>query len=121
MALIEAVFKRSASNRTLTFQTISEEAKVSPFEVEHLVMKALRHVHAPCHLMLCLHLTLDYPSLKLIKGTLDQVEEKAHIHWVQPRVLSKDQIGELAERLTTWCDKLQKVETFTQTEMLANA
>jgi 26S proteasome regulatory subunit N9 len=101
MALIEAVFKRSALNRTMTFQAISEETKLPRDEVEHLVMKAL--------------------SLKLIRGRLDQVEEKAHISWVQPRVLSKEQIGELAERLTTWCEKLQKVETFTQAEMQVGA
>lgn len=49
-------------------------------------------------------------SLKLIRGTLDQVDEKAHISWVQPRVLSRPQIGELAGRLDVWIERLGQVE-----------
>lgn len=47
MALIEAVFKRTANNRSMSFQTIAEEVRLPRDEVEHLVMKALRFV-APC-------------------------------------------------------------------------
>ena len=42
MALIESVFKRNASDRTMSFQTIAEETRLPINEVEHLVMKALR-------------------------------------------------------------------------------
>jgi 26S proteasome regulatory subunit N9 len=49
-------------------------------------------------------------SLKLIRGSLDQVEEKAYISWVQPRVLSREQIGGLATRLDEWVKKLNSVE-----------
>lgn len=42
MALIESVFKRSANDRTMTFQTIAEETRLAMDEVEHLIMKALR-------------------------------------------------------------------------------
>ncbi|KDQ08980.1 hypothetical protein BOTBODRAFT_37509, partial [Botryobasidium botryosum FD-172 SS1] len=92
MALIEAAFKRGINGRTMSFQTIAEETKLPHDEVEHLVMKAL--------------------SLHLIRGTLDQVSSTAHISWVQPRVLSRQQIGELAVRLGGWCEKLQKTENF---------
>ncbi|KAG8908979.1 26S proteasome regulatory subunit [Tulasnella sp. 403] len=92
MALIESVSKRSAEQRTMSFQTIAEETRLPIDEVEHLVMKAL--------------------SLKLIRGTLDQVDQKASITWVQPRVLSRNQIQQLADRLDTWCSKLAKVEHF---------
>jgi len=34
--------------------------------------------------------------LKLIRGSIDQVDQKAVITWVQPRVLSRGQIGKLA-------------------------
>jgi len=57
-------------------------------------------------------------SLKLIKGSLDQVEEKAIITWVQPRVLSREQIGILGKRLEEWVDKLQKVEARIAPEVL---
>jgi len=46
MALIEAVFRRKSSERTLTFQEIAEETHTQLAEVEHLVMKALRRVYA---------------------------------------------------------------------------
>ena len=47
MALIESVFKRSADNRTMPFQTIAEETRLPVNEVEHLVMKALRYDSFP--------------------------------------------------------------------------
>ncbi|KAM6493081.1 hypothetical protein JOM56_011215 [Amanita muscaria] len=100
MALIESVFKRSADNRTMSFQTIGEETRLPIDEVEHLVMKAL--------------------SLKLIRGSIDQVEQTAHITWVQPRVLSREQIGGLSERLKQWVEKLGKVEERIAPEVLAS-
>jgi len=101
MALIESVFKRSADDRTMSFQTIAEETRLPLNEVEHLVMKAL--------------------SLKLIRGTLDQVDQKAHITWVQPRVLSRAQIGHLERRLSAWVDKLNSVEQRIAPEVLVSA
>lgn len=44
MALIEPVFKRSADNRTMSFQVITEETWFLVDEVEQLVTKALRWV-----------------------------------------------------------------------------
>ncbi|KAJ7273374.1 hypothetical protein C8J57DRAFT_1129200 [Mycena rebaudengoi] len=90
MALIESVFKRAADDRTMSFQTIAEETRLPLEEVEHLLMKAL--------------------SLKLIRGSLDQVDQKAQITWVQPRVLSRQQIGTLAKTLEEWVNKLNRVE-----------
>ena len=52
----------------------------------------------------------SFCSLKLIKGSLDQVDQKAQITWVQPRVLSPEQIGVLAKRLQTWGERLHTVE-----------
>jgi len=90
MALIESVFQRAPHKRTLAFSTIAHETRLPENEVEHLVMKAL--------------------SLKLIKGSLDQVERRAVITWVQPRVLSRQQIAGLAERLAGWVGQLNAVE-----------
>jgi 26S proteasome regulatory subunit N9 len=42
MALIESVFARGTYDRTMSFQTISEETRLPLDEVEHLIMKALR-------------------------------------------------------------------------------
>ena len=49
------------------------------------------------------------PSLGLIKGSIDQVNSLANIHWVQPRVLDADQSRALYERLTEWADKVGQV------------
>ncbi|KAI0298961.1 hypothetical protein B0F90DRAFT_1729588 [Multifurca ochricompacta] len=101
MALIESVFARGAYDRTMSFQTISEETRLPLDEVEHLIMKAL--------------------SLKLIRGSIDQVDQKAVITWVQPRVLSRSQIGKLAERLDTWKKKLDGVAERIAPELLVSS
>jgi 26S proteasome regulatory subunit N9 len=116
MALIDSVFRRNANNRTLSFQTIAEETRLPLNEVEHLVMKALRFVFFLLFSLLVF--TVRSLSLKLIKGSLDQVERKAVITWVQPRVLSREQIGGLANRLEDWVDKLKNVEAKIAPEVL---
>lgn len=81
-ALTEAVFRRPPHERTMTFLTISLETKVQPDEIEHLIMKAL--------------------SLGLLRGSIDEVGEVAHITWVQPKVLDMKQIGNMRQRLLDW-------------------
>ena len=56
MALIESVFARGAYDRTMSFQTISEETRLPLDEVEHLIMKALRW-------LLLLSATFDFKML----------------------------------------------------------
>ncbi|KAK4051391.1 hypothetical protein OIV83_002875 [Microbotryomycetes sp. JL201] len=94
MALIESVFKRPTNDRVLPFSVIANDARVPVDEVEHLLMKAL--------------------SLKLIKGTIDQVSSSTSISWVQPRVLDRMQIGGLRDRLAGWSDKVSAVGDFAQ-------
>jgi 26S proteasome regulatory subunit N9 len=60
-------------------------------------------------------------SLKLIRGELDQVAGTAHISWVQPRVLRREQIAALAGRLEAWCTRLGAVEQRIQPELLVGA
>ena len=60
-------------------------------------------------------------SLGLVRGTLDEIDQKAHITWVQPRVLDREQIGALAERLKAWTDKLKNVEQRIAPEVLTSA
>lgn len=81
MCLMEMTFK--SHDGILTFQQIANYARIDPSDVEMLVMRAL--------------------SLKLVKGTIDQVGEKVHLWWVQPRVLNKAQILSLRSRLDTLC------------------
>ncbi|CAK7201875.1 26S proteasome regulatory subunit [Sporothrix eucalyptigena] len=81
-ALTEAVFRRPPHQRSMSFATIAQETNVQPDEIEHLVMKAL--------------------SLGLLRGTIDQVDEVAHINWVQPKVLDMKQIDNMRQRLGEW-------------------
>ncbi|TEY85123.1 hypothetical protein BOTCAL_0017g00370 [Botryotinia calthae] len=81
-ALTEAVFRRPPHDRAMTFRTISEETKVRPDEIEHLIMKAL--------------------SLGLLRGSIDQFDEIARINWVQPKVLDMGQIEGMRTRLEEW-------------------
>ncbi|KAH9473920.1 hypothetical protein MJO28_000247 [Puccinia striiformis f. sp. tritici] len=92
MALIDAVFRRSVTDRIMPFGVIASETKLPVNEVEHLVMKAL--------------------SLGLIKGSLDQISGTASITWVQPRVLNKQQIEALKKKLDDWTNRVMKVGEF---------
>ena len=90
MSLIDLVFRLPSSSRvSIPFSRIATETQLPVEEVEYLIMKAL--------------------SLDLIKGDIDQVDQKARITWVQPRVLGKDQIDGLRERLDEWSNKVVTV------------
>lgn len=93
-ALIEAIFQRPTSARTLSFDTIAKETHLVPDEVEHLVMKAL--------------------SLGLLKGFIDQVSQTVSITWLQPRVMNKDQIESMRQRLVKWDEDVNKLGTWMQ-------
>ncbi|OLL21850.1 putative 26S proteasome regulatory subunit rpn9 [Neolecta irregularis DAH-3] len=91
-ALTEAVFKRPPNNRILSFDTIANETRLLPEEVEHLVMKAL--------------------SLGLIRGNMDQVSETCEVTWVQSRVLERPQIASMSQKFRDWVslvDNLEKI------------
>ncbi|KAK9469836.1 hypothetical protein V1512DRAFT_257125 [Lipomyces arxii] len=92
MALIEAVFRRPVSDRTLSFRTIATETQITNEEVEHLVMKAL--------------------SLGLIQGSIDQVSERVTITWLQPRIMTTGQIESMRLRLENWYTSVGQLETW---------
>lgn len=71
LCLMEMAFQRPGSR--LSFEEIAAQTRLPLNEVEVLVMKAL--------------------SLGLVRGTIDQVDGQVHMQWVQPRVLSRDQVG----------------------------
>jgi len=96
LALMELVFARPTESRVLPFKEVGDAVKLPADEVELLVMKAL--------------------SLKLIRGSIDQVNETVSIWWVQPRVLDLGQIGKMKERLGNWISSVNQLETFMQNE-----
>eukprot|EP00027_Filamoeba_sp_ATCC50430_P007020 CAMPEP_0168558914 /NCGR_PEP_ID=MMETSP0413-20121227/10234_1 /TAXON_ID=136452 /ORGANISM="Filamoeba nolandi, Strain NC-AS-23-1" /LENGTH=387 /DNA_ID=CAMNT_0008590087 /DNA_START=79 /DNA_END=1239 /DNA_ORIENTATION=+ len=96
LALMELVFNKTADQRTIAFQELARTTKVPENEVELVVMRAL--------------------SLKLIKGTIDGVNQTVTITWVQPRVLDMNQIKKMRDRVGEWKQKTQQVLNFVQNE-----
>lgn len=95
-ALCEAVFSKPTSDRTLSFEYIAKETHLISDEVEHLVMKAL--------------------SLGLIKGSIDEVEQKVTITWLQPRVLSVEHIESMRNRLDQWSSDVDNLGKWMEDE-----
>ncbi|KAF7707766.1 hypothetical protein HF521_018984 [Silurus meridionalis] len=89
LCVMEMTFTRPANHRQLTFQEISQSTKVPVNEVELLVMKAL--------------------SVGLLRGNIDEVDQKVQMTWVQPRVLDLPQIKGMKERLDFWCGDVKSM------------
>lgn len=84
MALVESVFSKSV--RILTFEDIAQATHLEVDNVEHLIMKAI--------------------SLGLLKGVINQVDQTVNITWVQPRIISGDQITKMRDRLVEWDEQV---------------
>eukprot|EP00189_Rhodosorus_marinus_P010031 CAMPEP_0184738272 /NCGR_PEP_ID=MMETSP0315-20130426/967_1 /TAXON_ID=101924 /ORGANISM="Rhodosorus marinus, Strain UTEX LB 2760" /LENGTH=384 /DNA_ID=CAMNT_0027205917 /DNA_START=55 /DNA_END=1209 /DNA_ORIENTATION=- len=95
LALMELAFTRTAG-RTITFAEISETCRLPESEVEFLLMRAL--------------------SLKLISGTIDGVDRCITITRVQPRVLGRDPIRLMAERLDEWSAEVNETLLLVQSK-----
>jgi len=91
LCLMEMTFQRPATDRQLTFDTISQTARINKEDVELLVMKAL--------------------SLDLVRGSIDEIDQKCHMTWVQPRVLDRTQIANMQGRLTCLTSDISQMET----------
>ncbi|XP_035388149.1 26S proteasome non-ATPase regulatory subunit 13 [Electrophorus electricus] len=89
LCVMEMTFTRPANHRQLTFQEIAQSTKVPVNEVELLVMKAL--------------------SVGLIKGSIDEVDQRVQMTWVQPRVLDLLQIKGMKDRLDFWCGDVKSM------------
>mmetsp|Transcript_25492 Transcript_25492/g.41823 ORF Transcript_25492/g.41823 Transcript_25492/m.41823 type:complete len:419 (+) Transcript_25492:90-1346(+) len=92
LALVNMVFERPSLERTLSFEDIADRVVVPMDQVEWVIMRAL--------------------SLKLIKGTMDQVEQTVDVTWVMPRVLDNKQMSELATRFGEWAVKVSKTKDY---------
>jgi len=98
MCLTETLFERigPSADRTISFAHIAAATRLPIDQVELLLMRAL--------------------SLKLIRGVIDEVDQKFDVAWVQPRVLQTPQIALMAERLKSWCGTVGKTLTFLEGE-----
>merc|ERR1712154_613021 len=82
LALVNMIFERPSSERTLTFDDIATRTKMPIEKVELIIMRAL--------------------SLGLIKGSMDQVDQTVEVTWVMPRVLDGENMRQLATRFGEW-------------------
>ena len=94
MCLIDLVFRRPARERVFTFEEIAAACEQERREVEWLVMKGL--------------------ALKVIRGKIDEVKGEVKIGWVQARVLDRQQIGVLKERLGEWRKMVKQGEAYVE-------
>ena len=88
-ALLELIFQKNKSERTITFEEICKICHTQEDKIEFLSMKALSH--------------------GLIKGYIDQVEKKLIVSWIQPKYLDREKISLMNDRFTAWIDKAQKI------------
>ncbi|KAL7551433.1 hypothetical protein ACHAWF_015222, partial [Thalassiosira exigua] len=92
LALVNMVFERPSLERTLSFEDVADRVAVPLDQVEWVIMRAL--------------------SLKLIKGTMDEVDQTVDVTWVMPRVLNEAQMSELATRFGEWAVKVSKTREY---------
>jgi len=96
MALCECVFRRQATERTISFTSIARETHLQAgAKVEVLVMKAF--------------------SLGLMRGLIDEVAKTVSVSWLQPRALSLDQMRTMRGRLDQWDSDVKRLGEFMAT------
>jgi len=93
---MELFFVRPSENRSLTFNEVASALYIPKDVVERLVMKAM--------------------SIKLLKGHLDEVQERIIISWVQPRVLDMKQLQKMKTRLVEWTSNVKETLLFMESE-----
>lgn len=91
LALVNLLFEKSSSERTLGFDEIAERIHVPAVEqVEWVLMRAF--------------------SVRLIEGIIDQVDQTVTVTWVLPRVLDNGQLQDLSARFGEWAEKVSKTK-----------
>eukprot|EP00331_Platyophrya_macrostoma_P005899 CAMPEP_0176423540 /NCGR_PEP_ID=MMETSP0127-20121128/10339_1 /TAXON_ID=938130 /ORGANISM="Platyophrya macrostoma, Strain WH" /LENGTH=383 /DNA_ID=CAMNT_0017804499 /DNA_START=30 /DNA_END=1181 /DNA_ORIENTATION=+ len=89
MALLELIFNRPKNDRNVNFDTIAKVTGLKLAEVEPLVIKAM--------------------SKQLLKGTIDQVDQKVKVTWIMPRVLDTERIAVMKKKLDSWNKTLESL------------
>jgi 26S proteasome regulatory subunit N9 len=88
-ALLDLVFQKNKNERVLFYKEIAANCLCDLDKIEFLLIKAL--------------------SLGLIKGYIDEVENKIVVNWIHPKYLDREKIIFLHDRLDQWIQKSAKV------------
>lgn len=49
---------------------------------------------------------------EILKGTIDEPNQTAHITWVRPRILTVGQVKEVKDRLDAWTTEVESTVSF---------
>jgi len=90
--------RRPSADRSIPFSDIAKETKVDLNDVERLIIRA--------------------KSLGLINASIDEVDKIVNITYVKPRVLDKDQIYQLKQRIDNWREKTISTLNFVENATL---
>ena len=90
LCLMEMTFRKEATERHIAFAEIAKETTLPLEQVELLVMKAL--------------------SQGLVRGKIDEVEQVVMLTWVQPRVLDRQQLNTMTNKIQSWSTSVQSME-----------
>ncbi|CAF1073704.1 unnamed protein product [Rotaria sp. Silwood1] len=93
LCLMDMIFA-AGGTRALSFNDVATRTKLPLDQIELLAMHAL--------------------SLGLIRGSIDQVDEKLNMHWVKPRVLDLRQVATLKKRLDQWTNDVKQMSTLVE-------
>lgn len=93
LCLMDMIFT-AGGTRALSFNDVAIRTKLPKDQIELLAMHAL--------------------SLGLIRGSIDQVDEKLNMYWVKPRVLDLRQVGTLKKRLDQWTNDVKQMTTLVE-------
>ncbi|KAL3938787.1 MAG: hypothetical protein SGBAC_006373 [Bacillariaceae sp.] len=96
LALVKMIFERPSSERTVNFSTIAQVLEIPLEQVEWVIMRAF--------------------SVKLMEGSMDQVDGIVHVTWILPRVLDNGQMSDLASRFGEWAGKVAKTKDSMQAD-----
>ncbi|OHT10863.1 PCI domain containing protein [Tritrichomonas foetus] len=85
---LQVIFSRPFENRTFAFEEVAQACNITIDQVELLVLKAL--------------------SAEIIKGNIDEVEQKIVVTWCKPKTLGKDRLIHLKTQIDKWIAKVHE-------------
>ena len=86
--LQELIFVRPFGSRVFDFHEVAEACVVSTKQVEFLLLRAL--------------------SSGLVRGFIDEVEERFVVTWCKPKTLSKDRLQHLKHQIDRWIERVHE-------------
>ena len=86
---MEMTFVRPAHDRAISFDEIAQKTSLNK-SGKNLSLKKMSKIFMK--ILDVEMLVIRALSLNLVKGVIDEVDERVHMTWVQPRVLNNEQV-----------------------------